>query len=360
MNNNTINSRQRPGFTVLEMLVVISIIGLLIALIIPAVLASREAARKASCQNNLRQFGIALSNHHQAVSSFPGILSPMHKSTKGYPFASNSDYPAVYFLLPYLEQQVLFNAINFSQDTSSPLVVTSLSPSNVTANATRVSTFVCPSDPLGNLSGAPISYRFNVGSTLFRVSNGGSPIPVAAPPADYLYQGAAFSVGQNIRASQITDGLSQTAGMAERLLGSQSTSRFAPSRDLAFAASLGFSVPTTADSLVNLCESLGPAPPLFTTSLGASWTTNLFMGSWYNHFLTPNSTIDDCTAEEYIFQPETTLMNYVSISPKSLHNNICFVLFMDGSVRAIGSSIDRQLWRSLGTRAGGEVISSSF
>ena len=96
--------RNRRAFTLIELLVVIAIIAVLIALLLPAVQAAREAARRAQCVNNLKQIGLAIHNYHQALNTLPpGDLTNVW-----------ADFGATVMLLPYMEQQPLYNSINFN------------------------------------------------------------------------------------------------------------------------------------------------------------------------------------------------------------------------------------------------------
>jgi prepilin-type N-terminal cleavage/methylation domain-containing protein/prepilin-type processing-associated H-X9-DG protein len=122
--------RPRGGFTLIELLVVIAIIAILIGLLIPAVQKVREAANRASCQNNLHQIGVALHNYENANKAFPPgrtTISPLHSWTAA--------------ILPYIEQQNVFNAYKYNVDWNNP--------TNYPAVQTQVAIFNCPSVPAG-------------------------------------------------------------------------------------------------------------------------------------------------------------------------------------------------------------------
>ncbi|HEU5118030.1 MAG TPA: DUF1559 domain-containing protein, partial [Isosphaeraceae bacterium] len=130
-------SRRIRGFTLIELLVVIAIIGVLIALLLPAVQAAREAARRAQCTNNMKQLGLSMHNYHDTMGSFPIGRTGSGYSYPGCPNTNRRTWALS--IMPYLELASVFNAVNFSQ----PFY----DASNRTAVMTSISVYQCPSDP---------------------------------------------------------------------------------------------------------------------------------------------------------------------------------------------------------------------
>jgi prepilin-type N-terminal cleavage/methylation domain-containing protein/prepilin-type processing-associated H-X9-DG protein len=144
-----IRNWQFAGFTLVELLVVITIIGILIALLLPAVQAAREAARRMRCGNNFKQVGLALHNYHASNKSFPvGEFNPYSVPAK----ASDPHYFGwPIYILPYVEQQAVYNMFDFSNPAIHWYCSCSLNSDGKTrnriANRTQIPAFLCPSDP---------------------------------------------------------------------------------------------------------------------------------------------------------------------------------------------------------------------
>ncbi len=219
--------RRANGFTLVELLVVIAIIGVLIALLLPAVQAAREAARRAHCQNNLKQIGVALHNYHSVRRRFPtGGMDYgwcQHPENGGAETIRNGN--GLLLLLPYLEQQALYDqfdqnhaAYNATQGNNNCCPPTTsigilLGDADASGNTEvagqRLSLFNCPSDS-GELfltTGAKTNYDFSV-SKNYECSQWSR--------ADSIEQ-RMFGENSTTRAANVTDGLSHTIAMAETL-----------------------------------------------------------------------------------------------------------------------------------------------
>jgi len=323
---------KRRAFTLIELLVVIAIIAVLIALLLPAVQAARGAARRMQCVNNLKQFGIALHNYHDVQGCFPHSRGLSTPAPNFPPTATFSGFARV---LAYMEQTQVFNTINFN--------LLPNAPENTTAQGTSVAVFACPSDPQVQVppGEAPISYRFNEGSGIL-FTYGPSDVGSGANANMPAPNGVFFSVSRTTLA-EITDGTTNTTAMSERVRGDFNNAVSTPTSDLFLPRTF----PATPDAAVADCRGVD-VRNLSTQGVsnqGSPWLAGS-TSCVFGHGDVPN-------ALSCMFPPGR-ILNLAS----SFHAGGVNVLFCDGGVRFTKDSVSRDVWRALGTRAGGEVVSS--
>ena len=227
----TSGRRTPQGFTLIELLVVIAIIGVLIALLLPAVQAAREAARRAQCTNNLKQMGLALHNYESSNGCFPpaGEATNYNVTAPALPGTVFVDGLAVHpRLLQYIEGGTIFNAINFS------LEYNSLSGANYTAYSTVINSFICPSSVRltgggrDTTGGDPNAQAFEVNgygvtdyaptcyTDIDPLGNSGGPgSNIVTPFRNKSFRGDGLLKKTNTRLSECLDGLSNTVAIAE-------------------------------------------------------------------------------------------------------------------------------------------------
>lgn len=312
------------AFTLIELLVAIFVIGVLISLLLPAVQAAREAARRAQCFANLRQIGVALQSYNAVHHMFPPSEMADQRGL------GTNMLSELVFLLPYLEQGSLYSSINVDialanfEDIDRPTL------ENRTARNTRLAVFLCPSD-----GGADHlnSYRFNRGR--FKASGARS-----------LYDGP-FSIGVLPSSASITDGLSRTAFVSERIGGSFNPSSLNLMRDVR-GLSPGGPVIDSDDRLISLCDT-GPSGPWCVYS-GRYWLVSGFTTTNYNHNTPPNDPRPSCSNVSTYGKAGAGGLS----GPRSYHSGSVNVLFGDGRVEAASDSIDPVVWRSLSTFSAGD------
>lgn len=285
-------SPTRYGATMLELVGVISIIGLLIAVLTPAVQRSREAARRMHCQSNLRQIGIAFHSYHSVHNAFPGkAFSPVYQRS----------------LAPYLE---------------------------IAPDAQTSSIFACPSDPYarGKLRGDGVSYSMSDG-----VKN-------SPKTGDGFWGRRSFR-----KISDITDGLSHTATLAEHIQRPEFAilSEVDPSRASVIQRRWFQQViPDAQATLEGLSEQC-----VSDRTYSSGYKPNTLI---YSHVVTPNGF--DCRNGPRGGQPPRRSV----ITAMSEHVGGVNVLMADGSVHFVINNIDRSVWWSIGTRSGNEAIAAEF
>tara|TARA_R110002111_G_scaffold259308_1_gene329207 strand:- start:1567 stop:2562 length:996 start_codon:yes stop_codon:yes gene_type:complete len=323
--------RKKMGFTLIELLVVIAIIAILIALLLPAVQQAREAARRSTCKNNLKQIGLALHNYHDAFSAFPiGDLASISAS----PWATERT-TWLARILPYMDQANLYNKINFELPTGN-------SGSNVDAMKEDIPAYRCPSDP-GNrgttqqTAYAPTNYVGCIGSANNVWGDGGS--TTVNPPlpngtwAQFVQNAGnekgLFASNSHARLRDVTDGSSNTLAASECLVGGMVIG------DQGFSGDL------------NTCVA-GGTPTYEWPQRGYSWFYGKIWSWAFNTMRTPNPDLPDC------FNYNSGAIGNVTASSK--HVGGVHVLMVDGAVRFVSENIHLGTWRNLSNRSDGNVI----
>ncbi|MFO0956921.1 MAG: DUF1559 domain-containing protein [Isosphaeraceae bacterium] len=356
IDSREIRTRKRKGFTLIELLVVIAIIGVLIALLLPAVQQAREAARRIQCTNNMKQLGLALHNYESTYGSFPMLggagVGPNDPITQG---PSNWWGPGLMiFILPQMEQSGLYNAFNFN--ISAVLGCTNCgsgNPANTTVMNASLNAYLCPSD---------------TGATAFR--NGTSYGACVGPQFRFDY-GDSNGVGVGLFVSlmafgvrDVVDGTSNTIAFNEVLIGDNTTSsnngaerygtlNWPDGKAAPYGQGATQTMPTGAQYLVTFisqCDALRTSRTGEANDAHRYWCTpRARQGSFSNTLLPPNSSHADCEA----YNANASLS-----TARSKHSGGTNTLFGDGSVRFVKGSIQPTVWWGLGTRSGGETISS--
>ena len=314
--------RKHPAaFTLVELLVVIAIIGTLVGLLLPAIQSAREAARMSQCTNNLKQWGIAMHNHHDAVKALP------YGNNRCYPLGSEATKPNtrpqrrafVVSLWPYLEQSDLFSAYDpnrsfFDQTTNSS------GRSNISLCNTPASHYYCPSDRPGAKAASDqyvrckLNYGVNFGpNVLFTAGT------VAPFGWDAFNGNHSNFVPYRKSFKDITDGTSKTLLMSEaRVPRDDSVNDF------------------RGDALNNEAQ------------------------LWFMAVNTPNSGVDmhgnnQCSSSVATYLPCSNGQTY-SASARSRHPNGVNAVMCDGSVRFFADSIQLSTWAALSTMNQGDTI----
>jgi prepilin-type N-terminal cleavage/methylation domain-containing protein/prepilin-type processing-associated H-X9-DG protein len=351
------------GFTLIELLVVIAIIGVLIALLLPAVQAAREAARRAQCTNNLKQFGIAMHNYHSAIGVFPmGASLCVYNYGGGSPCTTWNNWSAHAMMLNFLEQVPLYNAINFSVEGRGS---DAANYQNSTAFNAKISIFLCPSDP----NGGRVNDNCYYGSVGTSTNAGSDTPPRPTNPTCPNYQSPttgvfAFRLSYGIQ--HITDGSSNTIAFSEGQAGA-ATQTVTPGNMImgaglsgnAYFLDANLNPPLVLADIQTCTAKYVPSNSgNISVGHGHDWGIGGMGATLFNTIVPPNSNQykwaacrTDCSGG-----CDGASMDYSNA--QSYHSGGVNALMADGSVKFLKSSISMGVFWALGTRAGGEVISN--
>jgi len=339
------------GFTLVELLVVIAIIGTLIALLLPAVQAAREAARRMSCTNNLKQVGLAMHNFHDSHHNFP-VGSPS-RTCAGYEQIPGWQYrwgPSA-MLTPYMEQFNVYKSLNLDV----PLYGHTgnykgpgygVHPSNLVPVTQEIAFFYCPSDRQRKV--VPPDAETQWAASNYMACWGRS-APTATGTAIMDDADGLFNSRAAVRFADVIDGTSNTAAFSESLLPDPSTPWSGKvvltqqNKDLVIVGAASGGGPTlTVESCMRFGEAVASQPARTTR-----WVDGFILYTAYYHWWEPNSSIPDCAK----WSPLTSLWQMA----RSRHPGGVNVGFADGSVHFVSDTVDLETWRALGSRNGGEV-----
>jgi prepilin-type N-terminal cleavage/methylation domain-containing protein len=332
----------KSGFTLVELLVVIAIIGVLVALLLPAVQAAREAARRMSCTNNLKQFGIALHNHHDAKKEFPaGSSRPWDPVTKKHLWTRNS-MSCFARLLPYMEQTTIADRIDYRADQLEHVQngVDSYSADqllNAEARGAQLEVMLCPSD--GEQERFAQDAEFNTGDygpgnyvASYGASTRDGTLPGVVGAAWQANSSKAapdgvFYIAESLSIRQIPDGTSNTLAFSEckrgrpfiKLLTEPARCIFPPPKIIVDASDKG------------------------ARNRGGSWFRSEMNQYWgFSAYVPPNERLSsDAECSRWTGRGV--------FAARSYHTGGVVVTLCDGSVRFVSDDIDLDTWRALAT-----------
>jgi prepilin-type N-terminal cleavage/methylation domain-containing protein len=325
---------RRPAFTLVELLVVIAIIGVLVALLLPAVQAAREAARRMSCGNNLKQIGLGLQNFESTHKVLPASLRPALANASG----QYDGWSVQGQILPYLEQANLDAQIDFTK---------SYAAQSFPIASTKVATYQCPSEiksqvrlnSAGQPEHFPLNYVANLGPWF--VFN----------PANREGGRGVFRPYEPLRLAAITDGTSNT---------------------LCFAECKAYTAYYRNAGIGSLSQPL-PMAPAAICSLGGEFKTNSGHTEWvdgrahqtgFTAVFTPNTRVR-CEVGGAAYDVDwnnqqegksLTAPTFAAVTARSYHPTGVMAVLVDGSVHFVSNTINRAVWQALATRDGGEAV----
>lgn len=337
----------RRAMTLIELLVVIAIIGILVALLLPAVQAARESARSLQCRNNLKQIGLALHNYHGVHNCFPAGRMRSMVDGQGRCFSAYAH------LLPYLEASNLFDQINFNANPDDPAA-------NGTALSQTIPFFLCPSDPDRVLQSSIVSGVIVNSAVHNYPLSTGTTYPVSLRNPGGVAVTGIFFENSWLRLAEITDGTSNTVCVSETIKSEGGPNIWdGTTRTNGFVLTAGNDNATNGPELTDYASQCHQAGLRLQQTRGSRWLYGAPGHSMYNHLRTPNDPDVDCRGG----LPHSTRTNYwwdrlsLNVAARSRHPGGVHSLFCDGHVQFVGNTVHLGTWQALGSRQGGEATS---
>jgi prepilin-type N-terminal cleavage/methylation domain-containing protein/prepilin-type processing-associated H-X9-DG protein len=345
------------GFTLVELLVVIAIIGVLVALLLPAIQSSREAARRTQCLNNLKQLGVALQNFASAENHFPpGSVAKTYADQANHP-QTFYRWSSLAHLLPYMENQSVRDLLDLSLPLYMPGAGYPISDRNKSGVAQVLPEFLCASDlgqPVKTQWG-PTNYVACAGSG----AGGGTPFETDG----------IFYVNSETTFANLSDGSSHTVAISESLLGEDTQLdaasgfvRVTPERNYKFT--LGFTaVSDLTEARCNATQSYNSTMGNGNDPRGFAWCSGEYRCASYNHYYSPNAANFDCITSVTVdptLPPQKLYSAYGWRTARSAHPGGVNAVFADGSTHFIRDDIELAIWRGLSTRDEADSIGGTM
>jgi len=323
------NRRILRGFTLVELLVVIAIIGILIALLLPAVQAAREAARRSQCTNNLKQLGLSLHNYHDIYKTFPRHAYATNSANNHN--STWQGFSVHTMLLPFIEQNAVYDKIDWNEGGV-------YDPNMALCRTTVISAFLCPSDspyPDANYRGN-ISYPVCVGSCWGQWNA--------------TEQNGMFRRDNETAMRDVHDGTSNTLMASEHLIGDANGSNYTEGDVVYSQAMVGSFVKPTQADLETYGATCDAARATHHSHGGRAWIDSRAFQTEFTAIAPPNWKWPDCTPDRW--DAGATLR-----PARSRHPGGAVHSMGDASVQFISETIDFDTYQALGSRSGKEAVS---